>query len=72
MHTFLKYELKNWGQWYKFRDLGLNIQILVKKQGSFYSDFYNLGQLLLKSSLEKSIRIVLKYYLNPVSDIPSV
>ena len=33
----LKYEVKNWSQWGKFRDIGQNIQILVKKHGWFYS-----------------------------------
>ena len=48
-------------------DKGQNIQILViKKQGWFYSDFYNYVSWLLKSK-----RIVLKYYLNPASNIPS-
>ena len=59
LHTFLKYEIKNWGQWCKFRDIGQNIQIFVKNEGWFYSDFWNLCQLFSKSSLWKSIRIVL-------------
>ena len=29
----------NWGQWCKCRDIGQNIQILIKTQGWFYSDF---------------------------------
>ena len=33
----LKYEVKNWSQW--GRDIGQNIQILVKKHGWFYSNF---------------------------------
>ena len=45
-------------------------KILVKKQGWFYSDFYNLRQIFSQSWLLKSIKIVLKYYLNPVSNIP--
>ena len=70
MPAYLKYEIKNgvgcvWG-------IGQNMQILVKKHGWFYSDFYNLRQLFSKSWLLKSMNIVLNYYLNPVSNIPSV
>ena len=70
MPAYLKYEIKNgvggvWG-------IGQNMQILVKKQGWFYSDFYNLRQLFSKSWLLKSMNIVLNYYFNPVSNIPSV
>ena len=41
------------------------------KQCWFYSAFYNLRQVHSQSWLLKSIRIVFKYYLNPVSNIPS-
>ena len=32
LHTFLKYEIKNWGQWCKFRHVGQNIKILASGQ----------------------------------------
>ena len=51
--------------------MGQNIQILVKKQGWCYSDFYNLRQQFSKSWVLKSIRNVLEYYLNPVPNISS-
>ena len=34
--TNLKFEIKEWGQWCKFRDIGQNFQILVRKQSWFY------------------------------------
>ena len=46
--AFLKNEVKKYGQRSKFLDIGQNIQILVKKQGWYYSDSYNLRQFFLK------------------------
>ena len=51
--------------------MGQNIQILDKKQGCFYPEVYDSFDFFSKSCLLKSIRIVLEYYLNPVSNIPS-
>ena len=71
LHTFLKYEIKYWGQWWKLRDIGQNIQILVIKQGWFLFRLLYFMSTFSQKFFVKSIGIVLKYYLNPVSNISS-
>ena len=57
LHTFVKYKIKNWGQWCNFRDIGQNIQISVKKQGWFYSDFYYVR----RSPFSKKLRFLSRF-----------
>ena len=46
----MKLEIKKWGQWCKFWDIG---QILDKNQGWFYSDFFNFRKFFPKVLCEK-------------------
>ena len=63
--AFLKYERKKWGQRCNFWAIGQNIKILFTFIHVIYVNFFSKSWLLI------STRIVLKYYLNPVSNIPS-
>ena len=68
MPVFFEYENKvRWGQWCKFRDLSLNIQILVKKNKVEFVKTYNLRQRFSKKCLPKCMTNVLRSYLNPSS-----
>ena len=57
MSAFLKNEIKNGVSDVNF-EIYEHIQILVKKQGWFYSDFNNLCQLYPQSWLSESIKIL--------------
>ena len=53
LHAFLKYEIKKWGQWCKFWDIGQIIQSPVKTQVDFIQTFIIHVNFFPKLSVKK-------------------
>ena len=64
------YIFEIWGQWCHFRDIGQNIQILVKNKVYFIKTYLIYINFFQKVLCKNSVKIALEFYLNHFSNIP--